>query len=169
MTVYWTHMSTQKQNKKHTVTLSSQQREQLHAITSKGEHKARTIKRARILLESARGISAADTALVVDTDPRTVERVRQRFREGGLDRALYDAPRPGAPVILTNDVEAYLVATACSTPPETEGRWTLELLRDKLKQDKNVRVSASLIGQRLSKRGIKPWREKNVVYSGSDA
>lgn len=162
-------MSTQKQNKKNTVTLSSRQREQVHIIISKGEHKARTIKRARILLESALGKSAADTAAIAAADPRTVERVRRRFREGGLDRALYDAPRPGAPVTLTNDVEAYLVATACSAPPDTEGRWTLELLRDKLKQDKNVQISTSLIGLRLSERGIKPWREKNVVYSGGDA
>ncbi len=50
----------------------------------------------------------------------------------GMDAALYDKPRPGAPPKLTGAVEAHLTVLACSTPPDGKARWTLQLLADKL-------------------------------------
>jgi hypothetical protein len=62
----------------------------------------------------------------------TVERVRKRFVEGNLDRALTDAKRPGGVRKLNGKQEALLVATACSTPPDGRARWTMQLLADKM-------------------------------------
>ena len=65
----------------------------------------------------------------------TVARTRQRFCEDGLDSALTDKPHPGAEGKLDDGQEAYLVALACSDPPEGRQRWTLELLAKQLVND----------------------------------
>ena len=63
---------------------------------------------------------------------RTVERTRQRFVEGGLDRALTEQPRPGVPPKLDGKQAAMLVALACSDAPGGRESWTMQLLADKL-------------------------------------
>ena len=62
----------------------------------------------------------------------TVKRTRLRFVEGGLERALDDRRRPGKARLLDGKQEAFLVALACSAPPEGRVRWTMQLLADKL-------------------------------------
>ena len=64
--------------------------------------------------------------------PSTVGWVRQRFVEGGLERALNDLPRPGQRRKLDGKQEAHLVAVACSAAPEEHTRWTLRLLADQV-------------------------------------
>ena len=63
----------------------------------------------------------------------TIERVRQRFVEEGLDAALNPRPpRRAYPRKLDGAAEARLVALACSAPPEGRARWTLQMLADRL-------------------------------------
>jgi transposase len=160
-----------KNQQKHIVKLSVSQKKQLNAIISKGKHKARDIKRAQVLLKSNQGMKDENIVAVVGLSLRTVGRVRQRFTEkgGGLGRAVYDLPRTGQPAKLDDAKEAKLVAIACSDAPEGRERWTLSLLRDKLVGDKVVlKISLDTIHRQLTKRGIKPWREKNVVRAGTD-
>jgi transposase len=52
--------------------------------------------------------------------------------EGGLERALEEAPRPGQPPKLDGKQQARLIAEACSAPPEGHARWTLQLLADRV-------------------------------------
>jgi transposase len=161
-----------KNQQKHTIKLSASQKRQLQNIINKGKHKARDIKRAQVLLKSNQGAKDEDIAATVGLSLRTVGRVRQRFTEkgGGLDRAVYDLPRSGQPAKLDDAKEARLVAIACSDAPEGRERWTLSLLRDKLVGDKVVlKISLDTIHRQLTKRGIKPWREKNVVRAGADS
>lgn len=143
-------------NQKHIVKLSSRQRTQLQDITKKGKHNARVIMRAKVLLLSEEELSAVAIANQTGTSDRTVERIRKRFCDKGLERTLYDEPRTGAPVKLTDEHEAHLVATACSEPPGVASHWTLELLQKKLKKDKKLKVSDELIRIRLRVRGIQP-------------
>jgi transposase len=160
-----------KNQQKHIVKLSASQKRQLNDMVGKGKHKARDIKRAQVLLKSSQGIKDEDIATSVGLSLRTVGRVRQRFTEkdGGLKRAVYDLPRSGQPAKLDDANEAKLVAIACSDAPEGRERWTLQLLRDKLIGDKVVlKISLDTIHRQLTKRGIKPWREKNVVRAGAD-
>jgi transposase len=65
---------------------------------------------------------------------RTVERVRQRLVEEGLEAALHHKPqaRPSVAPKLDGAAEARLIALACSQPPDGRGGWTLQLLADKL-------------------------------------
>ena len=71
-------------------------------------------------------------ALEVST--ATVERVRQRFVEQGLDAALdrKQRERPAREIKLDGRAEARLIALACSTPPDGRRGWTMRLLADKL-------------------------------------
>jgi transposase len=155
-----------KNGHKHIVKLSNEEYKQLQRITRSGKHNARVIKRAHILLKAHTGYIDKDIAEHAGVSKRTVERIGKNYIEGGLDRALYDAPRPGKSPIITPKVEAHLVAIACTPPPEGAVRWTLELLRERLIDDKMVtRISLNAIHEHLSNRGIKPWREKNVVHS----
>jgi len=155
---------------KHVVVLSTEERRKLYDITKKGKQSARVIQRARVLLKSEGGWRDVDIAGELETSTRTVENIRARFAAGGLDRALYDAPRSGQPKKLDDQAEAHLVAVACSDPPEGRDRWTLELLQKRMVEDGKVAsISDVCILQYLKKRNVKPWREKNVVRAGAHA
>jgi len=124
--------------KKYMVTLTDEERRSLRALVSSGKGAARKLTHARILLKadaSAGGPNWTDAAISegVDVGTATVERVRQRFVEEGLDAAL--VPRKPDRVYerkLDGDGEAHLIALACSESPEGRSRWTLELLADRM-------------------------------------
>lgn len=113
--------------------LSKDERTFLLDFTRKGLHPAREIKRALILLDST------DTTLDNPTlaqrfgvSRATVENVQRRYRRGGLERALHEAPRSGQPKKITQREEAYITAIACSEPPAGQARWTMQLIADRL-------------------------------------
>lgn len=114
------------------VNLSEEERRQLHELVHKGTVSARKLTRAHILLQANDGLGDQTIADALHIGRATVERVRKRFVEGNLERALTDAKRPGGKRKLDGKQEALLVATACSTPPNGRARWTMQLLADKL-------------------------------------
>jgi transposase len=118
--------------KKYVVTLTDDERAQLERRHKRGQVRARTRARARSLLHAAEGATDEAIAAAVRVGSATVERVRQRFVEGGLDWALRERPRPGGQRKLDGTQEAFLIATACSTPPDGRPRWTMQLLADEL-------------------------------------
>jgi transposase len=149
----------------HIIELSQEELSRVHTITHKGAHHARTILRARVLLLSHTGKSKNKISHELTIDPRTVQRIRDRYRSGGIDRALFDAPRPGQPRKLDSKGEAHLIALACSDPPKGRAKWTLELLAEHMVRDKKVEsISDVCILSYLTQRNVKPWREKNVVH-----
>lgn len=155
-----------KRHSKYIITLSNQEKKRLEDITRKGRHSVRVIKRAGVLLKSDRGFTDKEIAQQTAITISTVERIRYRFFEGGIERALYDAPRSGQPGKLNAKTEAHLIAVACSDPPKGRKRWTLELLQKRMILDKKVKtISTVALWGHLRNRGIKPWLEKNVVHS----
>src|SRR4249919_2337984 len=124
--------------KKYHVTLTTEERAELDAMTRRGTAAARKLTHARILLrcdEGAGGPARSDdeVAEALAVGHATVARVRQRFVEEGLDAAL--SPRPTSRAYarkLDGDAEARLVALACSAPPAGRNRWTLRLLADRM-------------------------------------
>jgi transposase len=119
-------------NKKYIVDLTDAERTQLLDLIKKGALGARKLTRAHILLSADEGVSDAAIAAALHVGERTVERTRQKFVEGNLEYALSERPRPGAKRKLDAKQEARLIATACSTPPEGQKRWTMQLLADEL-------------------------------------
>jgi transposase len=124
--------------KRYKVTLEPAEREELERLISRGKGAARRLAHARILLHADRGEGgpgkgAAAIAEAVGVSVATIERVRQRFVEEGLEAAL--TPRPPRRLYvrkLDGEAEARLVALACSPPPEGRARWTLRMLADRL-------------------------------------
>ena len=148
-----------------TLVLSTSDVEQLQAITKKGKHGARVVMRARVLLKLNADTNAKGSADFGGCSKRTAERIRERCTDGGIARALYDAPRSGQPLKITEAIETYLVAVACSSAPSGRDHWTLDLLQKCMVKDKKVKsVSTVALWNHLKARGIKPWREKNVVH-----
>ena len=123
---------------KYVVGLTPAQRRELERMARSGEHSARMLVRARILLkaDAADGGLAwddASTAEALDCGARTVARVRKKFAQGGLDAALHQKKPTGRQYRkLDGAQEARLVALACSPPPDGRARWTLKLLADRL-------------------------------------
>ena len=124
--------------KRYRVTLTHEEREQLRLMISRGKGDARRLAHARVLLqadEAEGGPRRTDEqiASALDTSTRTVERVRERFVEEGLDAALL--PKRGKRVYarkLDGRREARLIALACSRPPAGKARWTLRMLADEM-------------------------------------
>lgn len=124
--------------KMYVVTLTSEERAMLRELISSGKAAARKISHARILLkadsnEGGSGWNDAAISQALDVGTATVERVRKRFVEEGLDAALgRRKPRREYKQKLDGDGEAHLIALACSESPEGFARWTLRLLADRM-------------------------------------
>jgi transposase len=114
------------------VRLTSVERQELTALTRKGSAAVRAVTRARVLLLADRATPDQQIAQAVDLHPRTVQRIRRRWAEGGVDAALHDRPRPGAARVLDGTQEAHLIALACSRPPAGRATWTMQLLSERL-------------------------------------
>ena len=105
---------------------------ELEEMLRKGTYKSQEIRRAHILLRLHAGEKPTAISLAVKCSPATVKSVKKRYQDGGLERALKDLPRSGAPPKVSEYHEADVTAIACSPPPEGRGRWTAELLSDEL-------------------------------------
>ena len=109
------------------VDLTREEKTELSKLISKGELRARTLNRAHILLSANEGRTDKEISEALHTSPSTVERTRCSFLEGGLEHALNESPRPGGKRKLDGHQEAYVVALACSEPPEGKKRWGMQL------------------------------------------
>jgi transposase len=105
-----------------------------------------------ILLKANEGLRDAQIMTEVSVSRPTVERIRKRFVEGGLEKALNEDPRPGQARKLDGRGEAVLIATACSQAPEGHAHWTLRLLAGKLVELEVVdSISHETVRQTLKK------------------
>ena len=118
--------------KKYLINLSDEERQFLAELTRKGEIKVRKFKRAMILLKAEEGFTDPQIMAALNVSRPCVERIRKRFVQGGLERALNEDPRPGQRRKLDGRAEAQLVATACSAAPAGHEHWTMRLLAGKL-------------------------------------
>ena len=124
--------------KKYIVTLTDEERRLLRTLVSTGKGAARKLIHARILLKadsSEGGPSWGDAEIAerLEVGTATVERVRQRFVEEGLESALVRRkPQRDYRRKLDGEGEAHLIALACSETPEGRTRWTLRLLADRM-------------------------------------
>jgi transposase len=106
----------------------------LRGLLRRGEHHAREMVRANMLLALDRGAEDSTIAQVMGVERTTIWRTRKAYLEGGLESALYDMPRPGRPMKYKMREQAEIVSLACSDPPEGRERWTLTLLTQAARQ-----------------------------------
>jgi transposase len=126
---------------KYIVKLTKQEREDLTSLTKTGRHSASKILHARILLRADEGEACneqsaktdQEIAQLFDVSERTMNRLRKRFVEEGLQAALARKEHASTrPRKITGEEEARLIAICCSPPPEGSSRWTLKLLSNQL-------------------------------------
>jgi transposase len=143
------------------VILSADEREWLTRVVRTGAHPAQEVRRSRILLElddSRRlPIGRQEIARRVGVNPETVTNVAKTYVERGGDVAatIQRKKRLTPPVEprITGEVEARLIALACSTPPAGHARWSLRLLeRQVALVDDIPDMDHSTIGRVLKKR-----------------
>lgn len=135
------------------IQLTPEERKELRKIVRIGCNKAKVITNAHILLKSDEGKTDKTIAELLYIGEETVRRTRQRFCKDGMDRSLNGKPYPPAEPTLTDEQEAYLIALACSDPPEGRNRWTIELLTNRMIADEVVSsISREKVRLTLKKR-----------------
>lgn len=146
--------------KKYVVDLDKNDRKRLREMVQKGRDGARRLRRAHTLLLADEGLTDEEIARALHAGVRTIERTRQRFVEEGLEAALSERPRLGGALRrkLDGHQEAYLVALACSEPPEGRERWTMQLLAEKLVEVGLVEEICEETVRRALKKGVLPNR-----------
>jgi len=125
--------------KKYMVRLDKDEREMLQRLVSVGKGAARRLTHARVLLQADEskggpGWTDARIAEALGVGVRTIETIRQRFVDEGLELALERKKRLTPPVepLLDGEKEAQLIAVCCSKAPPGRKRWTLRLLADRM-------------------------------------
>ena len=140
--------------------LEKEERTELEQLIKSGRNSARVIARGRtlLLLDRSQGQKrtfkeVTESAMV---SQGTISNVKASYFKGGLEEALYEKPRSGRPVEkMTGEVEAHLIALACSDPPEGYDRWTLRLLADRLVTLEVVdEISHTAVGKTLKKTNL---------------
>jgi len=150
------------------VRLSKQEQQELRRLLHSGLQPVRTVLRALALRQLAQGQTVRQVAKNLALTPKTVWLTSQRYRQGGLERALYERPRPGKAALLDARQRQRIVALACGPPPEGRSRWSVRLLTEEVVKRKLVpRVGRETIRVLLESHDLKPWREKNVVRGGT--
>lgn len=109
----------------------------LKELTSSGSIKVRVYKRARVLLlsdENRTGGAKSGSRIAeeVEVSLATVQRIRRQFVQEGLQAALSEKARSGAPRKFNERDRSKITALACTEPPKGHARWTLRLLAEKL-------------------------------------
>ncbi len=108
--------------------LKAADRQTLQDFRTKGQHAAREVNRAHILLALDQRLPAATISSVLGVSRSVVWRTRSAYGEKGLAYALHDVARSGQPRKYGTDQQAEVIALACSQPPSGAKRWTLRLL-----------------------------------------
>jgi len=150
--------------KKYIVRLSLEERNYLETIIRTGRDAAGRLLKARILLKAdmaggGEGWSDERIAEALETSVSTVQRVRQRLVEAGLEAGISRKKREKPPIepIFDGEKEARLIQLACSEPPAGHTRWSLRLLERKVVELGIVEAASdSTIGRVLKKHSQTP-------------
>ena len=143
--------------------LKSQDRKTLRELLRGGVQQVRVVLRALVLVQLDAGLSAPRVSENVGFAASAIRTIARRYREHGLERALYEKQRRGHAELLNPSEKQRIIAMVCSVPPEGQARWTVRLIAAEAVKRKLVpRVGRETIRILLESHDLKPWREKNV-------
>ena len=146
------------------IELKARDRQQVDQLLSGGLQAVRTTLRALALRQMDLGQFTPAVGANLGLSAKAVWQIGKRYLDGGLERALFDASRPGKAAVLDQQQQQRIIAVVCSPPPEGRARWTVRLLTEEVIKRKLVpRVGRETIRILLESHDLKPWREKNVV------
>lgn len=129
---------------RYTIKLTKSEVGELMIIINKGSHTSQTFRAAYILLNCDEGkysekVTNSQISKVLKIGMRTIDRVKKKFAEEGLEAVL--ERKPTARVYakkMDGDTEAKLISLCCSEPPKGFAKWSLRLLADKMVELKYV-------------------------------
>jgi len=121
------------------IKLSKDEVSELTSIIKKGSHTTQSYRAAYVLLNCDEGDFSLGKSIneqiakVLKIGMRTIDRIKQKFVEGGMGRALErtESKRVYTPKV-DGDLEAKIVQLCCSEPPKGFSKWTLRMLADKV-------------------------------------
>ena len=145
--------------KKYTVRLDAKERHRLEQLIGVGKAAAYRIRHANVLLavdesDARQKMKDVDAARAFHVSVRSIESLRKRLVEEGLDAALdrKKQVQPRIERLFDGEKEAKLIAVACGPKPPGRARWTLELLADRAVELKIVEhCSAQTVMRTLKK------------------
>jgi putative transposase len=150
------------------IELTRQERRQIEELLSGGMQPVRTVIRVLVLRQMDAGGTTVEAGAGVGISAKAAWEIGKRYLEGGLERAIYDAPRPRPKPLLDAEHGQRIIAMVCGTPPTGRARWTIRLIAEKAVRRKLVEhVGPETVRILLQSHDLKPWREKNVVRGGT--
>jgi transposase len=140
------------------IVLTEEEKKHLLKHTSSGKWRVREVKRALILLKADTSNNSAvedeQIAQEVACSLSTVHNIKLRFAKGERLGVIKDSPRSGRPKTIDGEVEAHIIATACSSPPEGRSRWTLQLIAENIVAVTETDCSYSSVARTLKKTNL---------------
>ncbi|MDR2707473.1 MAG: helix-turn-helix domain-containing protein [Nitrososphaerota archaeon] len=109
--------------------------------------------------QAKKKLTPEQTAAKCKLHRENVYKIRKQFITQGLDRVLQRKKRekPPVPGKITGEIEAHIIATACSTVPEGKKVWTLKMIANKIILDGVVEsISDVTVMRVLKKHNINP-------------
>lgn len=139
--------------------VTQEQRRELEAIVSRPSAPAGMVRRARVILLSADGVSGREIALRLDLSPEQVSRIRGRFHAEGVE-GVSARPKAGRKdhAVPPETVER-IVQFAMSPPPAGRSRWTTRLL------GKKFGLTSGCVSDLLRRNGLKPHLTRTYKVS----
>jgi transposase len=151
--------------KRYTVKLTKAEVEELMSIINKGSHTSQTFRAAYILLNCDEGpysqkVTNEQISKVLKVGMRTIDRVKKKLVEEGLDTVLERRPtKRNYQSKVDGDTEAKLITLCCSEPPKGFAKWSLRLLADKMVELKYVQsISHVTVRSVLKKTNLNPGK-----------
>lgn len=145
--------------------LTTDERETLEAWVKKGKSRAKKVQYAQILLNSDEHVerkSSSELSQVVGLSVKSIERVRRRFCEQGLELFVAKVRKTRSDKKIDGRVEAYLTSLLCQSPPDEKAKWELKMLADKLIELKVVEhISTTMVSRLLKKMNSSPFTRSN--------
>lgn len=127
------------------IKLTKEEVSELQKIVNKGSHRTQSYRAAYILLNLDEGefsmgkSSTPEICKVLKINPKTIERIKKKVVENGIDSAL--ERDKGSRVYerkIDGEVEAKLISLCCSEPPTGYAKWSLRMLADKMVELKYI-------------------------------
>lgn len=152
------------------ISLTEDEIKYLQSLTRQRTIQAQVVARAKTLLYKAQGASNGDIAQRLDVSINTVKLCLNKFKEGGVQNALFDAHRKGRPVEITDDAVAWIISVACQRPADlgySQELWTLKNLHRHIQKHAEeagyprlTTITKSMVQKILKRSEIKPFKIK---------
>jgi len=148
--------------------LTNEDKASLEKIVRTRTTQLQTAQRARVLLLKSEGLAETEIADKVGINRKSVRLCLQKYKDGGVENALVDAPGRGRNPEITDEEKAWIINIACQRPYElgySAETWTITALTDHINYHAEASgylrlstISRAFIQQVLEKAEIKPHR-----------